>query len=386
MWTFFKIINFVWLLSSTYAWFTTSVPLMPVLLLVNAGMIFSLSYLPVEIKFDKLIGRVLLAILGLVVWAIWCDGYVMGIYTLMSYLPVVVLIMLPLHLKKDLLQFVTKWISILLGLGLIVYAVTLFATPPSFGRFVYSEYEPYDNYLFYIKTTFDHGTFVRFNGVFLEPGHQALLCTFLIIANKFNFRKNPYLYILLVSVLFSFSLAGYLLLFMGWALYWIKNIQRALLIGAVLTGLVVFAVNWDLGDNAVNELIISRLEYDKDKGIKGNNRFFHNTDYVYQKAQKSGRTMTGIKDSVNMELVGGAGFKIYVIKYGWVGVAFALLFYLSVIPPQCNVRYTSIFLIVLALCFIQRSYPGWYSWLLPYVLGIYINRNPEKLRLLADDR
>lgn len=336
-----------------------------------------IGMLPIEIKFDRLIGRVLLAILALVLWSIRCDGYVMGIYTFMTYLPVIMLIMLPTDYKKDLLQFITKWYSIMLGIGLLEYFVTLFAGLPSIGKFIHPTYKPYVNYIFYIKTTYDYGTFERFNAFFLEPGHQALLSTFLIIANSFKFKKNPYCIVLLLGVLFSFSLAGYLLLFTAWALFWIKNLTRAIIVGIAMTGFIIFAINWNLGNNAVNELIISRLEYDEEKGIKGNNRYYNDTDFIFQKAQKSGRSVTGIKDYVNMKLINGAGFKIYVISYGWIGVILAALFYLSVIPSRCNVRYTSIFLIVLALCFTQRSYPGWYSWLLPYVLGIYINRKPE---------
>lgn len=377
MWTLFKIINFIWLLSSTYAWFTTMLPLTPLLFIINVGMMVCIGMLPIEIKFDRLIGRVLLAILALVLWSIRCDGYVMGIYTFMTYLPVIMLIMLPTDYKKDLLQFITKWYSIMLGIGLLEYFVTLFAGLPSIGKFIHPTYKPYVNYIFYIKTTYDYGTFERFNAFFLEPGHQALLSTFLIIANSFKFKKNPYCIVLLLGVLFSFSLAGYLLLFTAWALFWIKNLTRAIIVGIAMTGFIIFAINWNLGNNAVNELIISRLEYDEEKGIKGNNRYYNDTDFIFQKAQKSGRSVTGIKDYVNMKLINGAGFKIYVISYGWIGVILAALFYLSVIPSRCNVRYTSIFLIVLALCFTQRSYPGWYSWLLPYVLGIYINRKPE---------
>ena len=137
-----------------------------------------------------------------------------------------------------------------------------------------------------------------------------------------------------------------------------------------------------MGNNALNELIVARLEYDNQKGIKGNNRFTDETDFVYKKGQDNGWNWKGMKDHANLELIDGAGFKIFVIKNGWIGAILALLFYLSVIPPFCNVRYTSIFIIVIVLCFTQRAYPYTYTWLFPYVLGIYINRN----QLPADDQ
>ena len=336
-----------------------------------------MGFLPVDCSIRKPIGRVLIAIILLTLWSTWCDNLMSGIYTFLTYFPVVMLIMLPTDYKKDLLQFITKWYAILLGLGLIVYLVTLVVHIPSFGRFVHPAYEPFDNYIFYIKTTWDNGIFTRFNAFFLEPGHQALVSTFLLLANSLQFKKNRYCIILLFGVIFSFSLAGYLLLFTGWLLMTIKNLKRAILIPVAFSGILLIAINLSPNNNVFNELIINRLEYDEQKGIKGNNRFTERTDYLYEKGQNRGLSLVGMNGYIDTQDIAGAGYKIYVIRLGWIGVLLAALFYLSVIPPRCNVRYITIFLIVIALCFIQRSYPGWYSWLLPYVLGIYINKKPD---------
>lgn len=382
MWTLFKIINFIWLLTSTYAWFMTKFSFTPVLIIVNAVMIACMGFMPIEIKFDKVIGRVSLAILGISLWTIWVDGIVMGLYTALTYMPVLMLIMLPKEYKENLLQSITKWYATIIGLGLVVYILTLVIHIPSFGQFVHPNYAPYDNYLFFIDSTYKDVVMygfnaTRFNGIFLEPGHQALASTFLILANSYNFKKNRYCIILLIAVIFSFSLAGYLLLFIGWMLIMIKSVRQVVVGLIIISGITIFAINWNMGNNALNQLIITRLEYDNEKGIKGNNRFTENTDFVYAQGEKKGRTFLGMKEYLNSEKVAGAGYKIYIIGYGWIGVILAALIYLSIIPPNCNPRYTAIFLIVLSLCFIQRSYPGWYSWLLPYVLGIYIHSDQE---------
>ncbi len=334
-----------------------------------------MSFLPIEVSIRKPTGRVVIAMIALALWSIWIDGYGSGIYTFLTYFPVLILIQLPTDYLKDLLYSVTKWYAIMLGLSLIIYFITLVIPLPSFGRYVHPTYVPFDNYLFYIKTTWDNEIFTRFNAFFLEPGHQALVSTFLLLANSFQFKKNVYCYILLLGVIFSFSLAGYMLLGIGWILLTIKDIKRSILVLAVFSGLYVITIN--LGNTAVNELIINRLEYDEEKGIKGNNRFTEGTDFLYEKSIKKGLSLRGMKGYTDTENIAGAGFKIYVIRLGWIGVILAALFYLSVIPPRCNTRYTVIYLIVLALCFTQRSYPGWYSWLLPYVLGIYINRKSD---------
>lgn len=374
MWIFFKILNFVWLLTSTYAWFTTFVPMIPLILVINILMIICMGFLPAKVEFGKQTGLMMLALCGIVLWTIWCDGYMGGVFSSLCYMPVFYLMMLPKSYLQDLLDSNTKWYSVILFFGLLEYFLTLVGSLPTLGRFVYTGYEPYTNYGFYIKTTYDYGTFERFNGIFLEPGHQALLSTFLMLANSFRFRQKPYLFVLLLAVIFSFSLAAYLLLIFAVSLFLINNMLRAIIAVAAVAGFVTLSLTLNGGDNTMNELIVSRLEYDESKGIKGNNRFADYTEYAYEKSVKTGDMWYGIKDDINIELVAGAGFKIYVIKYGWIGVILAALFYLSIIPKGANIRYTLTFVAVLTLCFAQRSYPMWYSWLFPYVTGIYIHR------------
>lgn len=385
MWTLFKLINLFWLLVSTYIWVTALFNQGPILIVVNLVMMVCLNFLPIKIQLDSVTGRVAAAILLIGLWSTWNDGPVMGLTTILMYMPVLYLLQLPLEYKKDLLGFCTKWYAILLIPSLLQYCLTLFIDIPSFGKFVHPTYVPFTNYGFFIKTTYDFGTLVRFNAFFLEPGHQALLSTFLMIANRFRFKQCPWLWVLLISTLFSFSLAGYLLAATGYVLLKINTITKGLIVGVLGAVVVVFALNWDSGNNALNDLILTRLEHDSDKGIKGNNRVDHSTDYIFSKAVKNNDLWMGIKDKANMELIMGAGYKIYIINYGLIGIALALLFYLSVIPPDPDYRYTMVFLIVLVLCFVQRSYPGWYSWLFPYVIGIYVAKG-EKERPTALER
>ncbi len=240
---------------------------------------------------------------------------------------------------------------------------------------------PFTNYIFYIKTTWDSGFLVRFNAFFLEPGHQALLSTFLMIANRFRFKECPWLWVLLASTIFSFSLAGYLLATAGFILLKVNSILKALIVGVIGAIVISFALNWSGGENALNDLIIKRLEQDESKGIKGNNRVDDTTDYTFSMVVRRHNLWLGVKERTNMDLIAGAGYKIFIINYGLVGAVLALLFYLSVIPPKPDYRYTITFLIILILCFMQRAYPAWYSWLFPYVMGIYIAKG-EKDNLL----
>lgn len=377
MWTIFKIINIFWILATTNMWPTAiySSPYLPVL--VNILMIIVLGLMQIKIRFGFYEGKILLAIVGLGIWSIITDSVGLSVTVICSCLPVLYLTQLPYSYLKDLLAFTTKWYAILLIPGLIIYWITIFIPLPDFGTLVHPNYVPYTNYIFYIKTTFDTGFLVRFNAFFLEPGHLALCSTFLIFVNQYRFRSCPWLWILLISIVFSFSLAGYLLVTFGFILISINSIPKLVVSIALGTALVAGVLNWDGGDNTLNNLILSRLEYDESSGIKGNNRFFDDTDYQFKKASGTKYIWISVKGRANMDLISGAGYKIYVLQYGLIGVILVVLFYLSIIPPRPNVRFTVSILILFTLCFLQRAYPLWYSWLFPYVVGLYLTKGEK---------
>lgn len=380
MWTLFKLVNFFWLLASTSMWPTSLLNPGPVILPVDILLVICLGFLPIKIRFDIKTGLMMLAILANALWISYIDGPMIGLIIMEMYLPALFLTFLPADYLKDLLNSCVKWLAILLIPALCLYWVTLFVKLPSLGTFQHPNYVPYTNYFFFIKTTFDYGTLVRFNAFFLEPGHLALMCTFLMMACKFRFRQNKWLWVLLVSVIFSFSLAGYLLLTIGYILLNINSVVKVTLLAVGLSVAVYFAIDYGRGENAVNQLIIERLEKDESRGIKGNNRVSDATEYVYDNTIDKGRAWTGVKNRTNMTIVEGAGYKLYVINYGFIGVILALLLYLSLIPKNPDYRYTISFLIVLMLCFMQRSYPSWYSWLFPFITGIYIAKAEKEQR------
>lgn len=373
MWKTFKITNLICILVSSYFWMTSVIPMTPMMILLTLVMIVCLNSLPIQLKFDMRTGISFLLYVLLVLWSIFSRGLGMGLVFASLYLPVFCLVQLPREYQADLLKFVTKGIAILLIPALLLYWITLFIDLPGFGTFVHPDYPPYTNYIFFIKTTFDYGFFQRFNAFFLEPGVVSMVSLFLIIANKFDLRNNPWLWVLLTAIVFSFSLAGYLLTLTAIALFKVNTLTKGLAFITVLLVMVIAIQNIGGGDNALNELILERLEYDESKGIKGNNRYSNNTDYAFDKAMDSGDYLFGVFDKQNMDLISGSGIKIYILRYGAIGMIIVLALYLSLIPPHPNWPYTLKFLFILMVCFIQNAYPEFYSWLFPYVLGLRIN-------------
>ena len=379
MWTIFKLLNLFTVFISAYSWFTATLPMAWLMMVMNAAMVCCLVSLPVRLSFDAHLGRMMLALIALITWTIYDESVGMGLGMVAQYLPVFYLIALPREYQSDLLEFVTKWVAIPLVPSLIIYWLTLFFPIPYFSKFVMEGYEPFNNYIFYIETTYDYGLiFTRFNAFFPEPGHMSMVCVFLMMANRFDFKRHPWMWVILTAVVFSFSLAGYILTLTGFLLIKINSLTKGIAMTALLIGFVVAVMNYSGGNNAVNQLIIERLKYDENKGIQGNNRFFNNTDFEYDKALKTGDYWTGVSQKANMKLISGAGFKIYILQHGLIGVFLIFIFYLSLIPSHPNWHYTLSFLFLIILCFIQNAYPGWYAWLFPYVLGLNLNASPDE--------
>lgn len=304
-----------------------------------------------------------------------------GIITFMTYLPAAFVFCLDKSYQQDLLKSVTKWMCILLGVSLGVYLLSMLIPLPHTTFIVPNNnfYMPFDNYFFYIYSggyENEEAGVLRFGSIFLEPGHLSMICFLMLFANRFQFKKTPLLWFPLICILISFSLTGYVLLLLGYIVLKIRNLYYMLISAFIIGGSWLFVTElWNEGDNPVNILIVQRLEFDKNKGIKGNNRTIKKTDYYFKQCVKDGRIITGVGNKEMGDRVKGAGFKIFLLRYGIIGTIFITAIYLLLINYKANQRYAISFLTMIILLFLQRAYPGWYSWLFFYTVGIGVMRN-----------
>lgn len=278
------------------------------------------------------------------------------------------------QMQRDILNSITKWLSILLVLSIFTYFLALFSVispldviRPSYNHY----YTSFLNYIFYVKINVMI-PYYRFNGPFVEPGHLGMICAILLYANNMDF-KNKYNIILLVSLILSLSLAGYILFFIGFAFIYFKKIKTLVISLIVFFSLVfVLAKYVNNGDNIVNKDIFQRLQFDKDKGIAGNNRFLGDTNYVFNALVNNGEILFGSHYSSNFKnfKIRGSGYKIYILQYGLVGTFLILFVYFLWAIRSDNKIYALLFFFLILITFIQRSYPYWFAWFLPFIAGI----------------
>lgn len=370
-------------------WLSFNLPTNIVIAIVPI-ILFISSYLMRSIRFGK---RALLLFILLCMLSIWTMTNVTvsyGLLTFFYYIPAVILFMLPLKLKETTLHFVTKWFSIIMLISLLLFFITQIISIPSFGVFKLTDntfYPPYKNYLFFIQSTdaFD-AIIYRFNGPFLEPGHLSVVSSLLLFANRYNFKENKWLYVPLVCVIFSLSLAGYVITLIGYLLLTLKNFKVLIYSAITLFASYIFITQiWNGGNNVVNELIIARLAYDEEKGIAGNNRTVEWTDSFFESMWKKGELWKGIGSIDNDSRIIGAGYKIYFLRLGIISAILIFCFYWFLVPKNYDKRFVYSFLIILILIFIQRAYPWWYSWLLCFTLGCSIPISHNRVVLKKEE-
>ena len=378
----FFILNLLYFILSSFAWPTSFIPDVAVLALGLAIYLGFFLFNEIKIKLDTSTITIFIAFMAYAAYNVMIGSYTVSL----KYIPAILLCFLSASLKRELLSFITKWYSILISMSLVVYALSFSVQLPSFGMVNHYIYEPYINYLIYIKSTSILQE-LRFNGFFFEPGHCAVIGAILLFANRYKFRNNRYLIPILISILFSLSLAGYLLIFLGLLLLNITKIKIILSIAMVIfLGYIFVAFIWEDGENPVNELIVARLEYSERDGIKGNNRVYKDTDRVFKNAIETNQIWTGLGMNRFNELfnrtIAGSGYKIFLLQYGIIGMLLVFFMYYSYSLTAINEnrKFAALFLLFMGIIFLQRCYPFWFSWQIPFICSMvkgsnFINNN-----------
>lgn len=274
--------------------------------------------------------------------------------------------------KKELLKYFTIGVALILFVSLIGWILLLVGVhlPHNIIHHPDLSYE-FDNYYLFLKSSYRY--FPRFQSFFLEPGILGMVTAFLLYANRFDLKRKEVV-IILIATIFSFSLASYILTTFSAFVFIILNIKRKVLILVVSSVLLLlgylFFLNLNKGNNAINRLIISRLEVKK-SNIIDYNRF--STDFNGFYTRLKGKDLIfGIGSKKYNKIkweAGNAGYKVFIVQYGILGAVLVLLFYFSLV--LINKSNLLLFLLVVyILCFVQAAYPLWLGIVLIFMTSM----------------
>lgn len=285
----------------------------------------------------------------------------------------------PQEAKIKILQFTTKWFSLLLLVSVVAWLINFFVPLPSYGYVYYLDNTQGGsvNYIFFTQLAFSSD--IRFKSVFLEPGHVSTVASFFVIANRFDF-KNKYVLLLSLEIIPTFGLAGYMLFAIGYLFYSIEivhisSFMKRFIPLALLAGFVVYYFStYKGGENMFNQLILERMAYDEDRLIAGNDRSNDVVDQTFEKAWEDGSIVAGLsKDEYNNMLnrgAIGAGAKTYMLQHGIIGTFFLFLGYFFISMTSSSKRWATLLFLVYAISFLQRAYFFWAGYYIPFICGL----------------
>lgn len=274
--------------------------------------------------------------------------------------------------KSELLKTYIKYFALINLPSIIGWILYLLNIPfPISYNVEYSVYSYTNYYLYLFNNSFTNLILPRYSGIIIEPGHLSMICAFLLFINDFNI-KNKYNLILTVCLIFTFSLSGYVIYFVGYLFkkIWIEKRFKLLLNFATISATtVILAINYNEGENALNTLIISRLEYE-DGDIKGNNRNEIGFDEYFKNNIQEMALLCGIGEEEwsNIPYV-NCSYKSYIGGNGVISLGLLILLYILISCNGITIK-GKILLFLFAISFLQRPYALMRYELFTFILAI----------------
>lgn len=299
-------------------------------------------------------------------------------------IPIICIVFLDDKYKGRVLNNITKWYAWLMIISIIFYLIVMFVKLPNFGILTNGDrYGSFVNYIFYVKEFGGYETISRFGGPFLEPGYVGMIGAFLLFVNQFDLKRKE-VQVILLSVLLSLSLAGWVLAFVGYfEMQYYKrniNINRVFSFACFFLVFILFGLFYNNGDNVINNEILSRLAFDEEKGFVGNNRNMEAMMVFFQAMWGDwdlllyGYPPTAFYGLSDWETI-GAGLDRFVVFHGLIGVFYVFLFYILSLFYAKDKKYALLFIFFIMICFWQRTYSLWFAWIICFHYSVVLQDN-----------
>ena len=268
------------------------------------------------------------------------------------------------------------YVLVILGMPIYSYQVSINDPYYSWG---------FSNSLFLILpiTSFP---FPRFQSIFLEPGHLGMISSLMLYMIRYNMRSWQGIIIFLSSLL-SMSLAAYMLLFLGMVIYKLSfgNLLKTITFLLMILMTCTMAYNF-FPNSYFSQAILLRLEYDEDKGFKGNNRISEDFEYYYNnKFYKTEHVLLGIGGD-NICTISGEGgnssYKVFIVQYGILGLVVLSVFFFVIVWYSKSSFVRGLLLLYVA-SFWQRPYALWEVELFLFISIALLAKQNEEYNLFA---
>ena len=368
--TLCKVCTLLLFMDSMFPWYMWNNQLSNITLIITALSYITLILIHPNhfILSKKKLGLIIILCLFFL-WNIFLVGGILGRGVLC--LNMLFVILLKYKSQSELLEFITKWFARFLLVSLICYILFLFGINinPTYLTYNDGRYPCWNYYLFLIPTYFID--MFRFSSIFMEPGHLTMGLVPLIVAHRFDL-KNKYVLILFIVEIATFSLAGYITMFTAFLLFnWNKKHIKQIFYATIICLFVLFVLHITNNDSFLDHFLWRRLEI-ADGNISGYNRTTESLDDLYNSILNSPDKWTGRQNLTLSDYGANAGFQIYVVQYGLVGLFLSIFLYSY--NYFISFKYeVGVMTLVSLLLLSQNAYPFWFCILTVHILGCTTN-------------
>lgn len=178
----------------------------------------------------------------------------------------------------------------------------------------------------FIFAIYKRKTELRLCGIFNEPGGFGTICSLLLVA-RYNYSKLWEKIVCIVTILFTFSLAGYLIAFIYLAGNMIKKDKRYIIFSLLFVILFLAVPHIDFGNASINRLA-ARFAI-TENGFAGDNRVTEAFAYKYNEFIHSPNRWFGFGAGYKLMERGNLSYKTYVVEYGIIGFMFWVLMWIK---------------------------------------------------------
>lgn len=361
------------------------IPRPPLYFLVSALAIINAVKNGVYVTPKKILWILAWFVFNLII-IVFTGSIISQLFRLVYVLIMASVILMSLDEMKYLLKILTNCFVFILVVSIPPWFLYLSGVPlPHTGPHYPNDFHIYYDYFFFTADAKVYSSdYNRFSSVFLEPGQMATPCMFLFHLNTkegmlFRFKNI----VMLVGVIMSYSLVAYGLLVVSLV---VNQMQRnrngivfVILTISILAGLSIYFMNNE--ENAVNRLIISRLEYDEEEGnISGYNRTNEDFDIRYNQMMDTSDKYFGLHEENLSWTTNTSGYKKFIVHNGIVGFAI-VLFMMLILLMDNKKRLALVYCIMVIVAFLVRDMLTTPLWMTCAIIGMYLmGEDKEKVK------
>lgn len=319
------------------------------------------------------------------------NGYIVAV---LKMLPFCSFVFLKDEYKLKLYKFLLRAFTLLFTISLAGWIIYLLGieTPYYMDAYGWSDrrndvqYLYENHWIFVVNLRLIDYIVNRFSGIFMEPGYVGCLMVVFLYLEGFNYKKYC-TWLFTACLLLTFSVAGLLLYVVGIVLRNLNNSKHKvgviLLLFTLFGGAYFFFQDYKDGDNAVNLLLLDRLDFDESEGtLSGYNRTqgdfddWFKTDFI-----KSPDVLFGNKSEYDRKFHDdiNVGWKYYMAVCGLVGLIIYLVYLWKVSSIGRRDYYKVVLLILYVLIFMRGQYFNFSAiFMMLYFIGMLIYSDSEK--------